>query len=47
MHWRFQRNGEENGGVTGNTGIVILLVVPVVSEGMDNVGRELIGMPRE
>jgi hypothetical protein len=35
------------GVVPGNTGIEILPVVPVVREGMDKVGRELIGMPRE
>ncbi len=35
------------GGLTGNTGIEVLPVVPVVREGLDQVGRELIGMVRE
>jgi hypothetical protein len=35
------------GGVTGDTGIEVLPVVPVVRDGMDKVGRELIGMLRE
>jgi hypothetical protein len=35
------------GGVTGDTGIEVLPVVPVVRDGMDQVGRELIGMLRE
>jgi hypothetical protein len=35
------------GGLTGNTGIEVLPVVPVVRKGMDQVGRELIGMIHE
>jgi hypothetical protein len=35
------------GGLTGNTGIEVLPVVPVVRDGMDKVGRDLIGMMRE
>jgi hypothetical protein len=35
------------GGVTGNAGIEVLPVVPVVREGLDKVGRELISMVRE
>jgi hypothetical protein len=34
-------------GVTGNAGIEVLPVVPVVREGVDQVGRELIGMVKE
>ncbi len=35
------------GGLTGNMGIEVLPVVLVVREGMDQVGRALIGMVRE
>ncbi len=35
------------GGVTGNAGIEVLPIFPVVREGLDKVGRELISMVRE
>jgi hypothetical protein len=45
--WDFNNMVKNIGGVTGDTGIEVLPVVPVVRDGMDKVGRELIGMLRE